>query len=212
MLRGLQNNEELFRMSSTRRTACLTAIAAALAFTTLAAPTLALAEAPMAKSQAPGWYRMKLGSFEVTALSDGTVTLAGRQAAVQRQARHRRTTAGAQLPEGAGGNQRQRLPHQHRQQAGADRRRRRRPLRPHAGQAGGQPEGQRLHARAGGRDLHHPHAPRPRRRPDGRRQAGVPERHRARRTSRKASSGSARPTWTRRRPTARASSRARWPR
>ena len=51
------------------------AIATALAFTTLAAPTLALAEAPMAKSQAPGWYRMKLGAFEVTALSDGTVTL-----------------------------------------------------------------------------------------------------------------------------------------
>ena len=51
------------------------AIAAALAFTTLAAPMLVLAEAPMAKSQAPGWYRMKLGSFEVTALSDGTVTL-----------------------------------------------------------------------------------------------------------------------------------------
>ena len=51
------------------------AVAAALAFTTLAAPTLVLAEAPMAKSQAPGWYRMKLGSFEVTALSDGTVTL-----------------------------------------------------------------------------------------------------------------------------------------
>ena len=51
------------------------AVAAALAFTTLAAPMLVLAEAPMAKSQAPGWYRMKLGSFEVTALSDGTVTL-----------------------------------------------------------------------------------------------------------------------------------------
>jgi glyoxylase-like metal-dependent hydrolase (beta-lactamase superfamily II) len=33
------------------------------------------AEAPLAKSQAPGWYRMKLGSFEVTALSDGTVNL-----------------------------------------------------------------------------------------------------------------------------------------
>jgi glyoxylase-like metal-dependent hydrolase (beta-lactamase superfamily II) len=33
------------------------------------------AEAPLAKSQAPGWYRMKLGSFEVTALSDGTVEL-----------------------------------------------------------------------------------------------------------------------------------------
>ena len=33
------------------------------------------AEAPMAKAQAPGWYRMKLGSFEITALSDGTVAL-----------------------------------------------------------------------------------------------------------------------------------------
>lgn len=33
------------------------------------------AEAPLAKSQAPGWYRMKLGGFEVTALSDGTVNL-----------------------------------------------------------------------------------------------------------------------------------------
>ena len=51
------------------------AIAAALALTTLAAPTLSLADAPMAKSQAPGWYRMMLGSFEVTALSDGTVKL-----------------------------------------------------------------------------------------------------------------------------------------
>jgi len=37
--------------------------------------TAAHAEAPLAKNQAPGWYRMKLGSFEVTALSDGTVTL-----------------------------------------------------------------------------------------------------------------------------------------
>ncbi len=36
---------------------------------------LAHAEAPLAKAQAPGWYRMALGSFEVTALSDGTVTL-----------------------------------------------------------------------------------------------------------------------------------------
>ena len=51
------------------------ATAIALGLSTLAAPTLALAEAPMAKSQAPGWYRMKLGAFEVTALSDGTVTL-----------------------------------------------------------------------------------------------------------------------------------------
>ncbi len=31
------------------------------------------AEAPLKGGQAPGWYRMKLGKFEVTALSDGTV-------------------------------------------------------------------------------------------------------------------------------------------
>ena len=32
----------------------------------------ALAAAPIIKSQAPGYYRMKLGDFEVTALADGT--------------------------------------------------------------------------------------------------------------------------------------------
>jgi glyoxylase-like metal-dependent hydrolase (beta-lactamase superfamily II) len=36
---------------------------------------VASANAPMAKGQAPGWYRMSLGDFEVTALSDGTVEL-----------------------------------------------------------------------------------------------------------------------------------------
>ena len=35
----------------------------------------ALAEAPMVKTQAPGFYRMPLGDFEITALSDGTVKL-----------------------------------------------------------------------------------------------------------------------------------------
>jgi glyoxylase-like metal-dependent hydrolase (beta-lactamase superfamily II) len=44
------------------------AVAAALV---LAAPA-ARAAAPMAGFQAPGFYRMKLGAFEVTALSDGT--------------------------------------------------------------------------------------------------------------------------------------------
>ncbi len=43
---------------------------AALTFT-----AMAHAEAPLAKGQAPGWYRMSLGQFEVTALSDGTVAL-----------------------------------------------------------------------------------------------------------------------------------------
>lgn len=36
---------------------------------------MALAEAPMVKSQAPGFHRVMLGDFEVTALSDGTVKL-----------------------------------------------------------------------------------------------------------------------------------------
>jgi glyoxylase-like metal-dependent hydrolase (beta-lactamase superfamily II) len=35
----------------------------------------AFAGAPLAKGQAPGWFRMMLGDFEVTALSDGTVDL-----------------------------------------------------------------------------------------------------------------------------------------
>ena len=41
----------------------------------LSGATLAQAAAPMVKTQAPGYYRMMLGDFEVTALSDGTVTL-----------------------------------------------------------------------------------------------------------------------------------------
>lgn len=35
----------------------------------------AYAAAPMVKTQAPGYYRVMVGNFEVTALSDGTVTL-----------------------------------------------------------------------------------------------------------------------------------------
>ncbi|MDB5946374.1 MAG: fold metallo-hydrolase, partial [Ramlibacter sp.] len=38
-------------------------------------PVIAAAEAPMVKTQAPGYYRMMLGDFEVTALSDGTAQL-----------------------------------------------------------------------------------------------------------------------------------------
>ena len=37
--------------------------------------TAALAEAPQAKAQAPGYFRMMLGDFEVTALFDGTIDL-----------------------------------------------------------------------------------------------------------------------------------------
>ena len=49
------------------------AVAAALA--TAFAPTDAVAAAPMVKKSAPGYYRIMLGDFEVTALSDGTVPL-----------------------------------------------------------------------------------------------------------------------------------------
>ena len=35
--------------------------------------TDALASAPIVKKSAPGYYRIMLGDFEVTALSDGTV-------------------------------------------------------------------------------------------------------------------------------------------
>jgi glyoxylase-like metal-dependent hydrolase (beta-lactamase superfamily II) len=38
-------------------------------------PVAAIAGAPQIKTQAPGYYRMMLGDFEVTALSDGTVGL-----------------------------------------------------------------------------------------------------------------------------------------
>jgi glyoxylase-like metal-dependent hydrolase (beta-lactamase superfamily II) len=41
----------------------------------LATGAVARAEAPLAGGQAPGWYRIALGSFEVTALLDGTMVL-----------------------------------------------------------------------------------------------------------------------------------------
>ncbi|AKJ30167.1 beta-lactamase [Caldimonas brevitalea] len=46
-----------------------------LAATTLSVPAPAHAAAPQVRTQAPGYYRMMLGQFEVTALSDGTATI-----------------------------------------------------------------------------------------------------------------------------------------
>jgi len=46
-----------------------------LAVLALTAFGAAHAGAPQAKGQAPGWYRMTLGDFEITALNDGTVQL-----------------------------------------------------------------------------------------------------------------------------------------
>ena len=53
----------------------LSSIAMAAMLAVSAAPISALAAAPMVKTQAPGYYRLMVGDFEVTALSDGTVTL-----------------------------------------------------------------------------------------------------------------------------------------
>ena len=48
----------------------------AIATVALVAPAgVAHANAPFAKTQAPGWFRMTLGDFEVTALNDGTIAL-----------------------------------------------------------------------------------------------------------------------------------------
>ena len=55
-------------MTSIDRLGRMTAVLAA----TLLVGAAAMAGAPQQKSQAPGYYRMMLGDFEVTALSDGT--------------------------------------------------------------------------------------------------------------------------------------------
>lgn len=56
------------------RASTLALMTATAAFTLVATST-ANAAAPMVKTSAPGYYRVMLGDFEVTALSDGTVAL-----------------------------------------------------------------------------------------------------------------------------------------
>ena len=57
-----------------QRTLSHIALAVGLLAGAIAAPH-AMADAPMAKTQAPGFYRVMVGDFEVTAISDGTVKL-----------------------------------------------------------------------------------------------------------------------------------------
>jgi glyoxylase-like metal-dependent hydrolase (beta-lactamase superfamily II) len=57
------------------RIAALTAAITLGAFGVPLAPAPAVAAAPMVKSQAPGFYRMMLGDFEVTVINDGTTLL-----------------------------------------------------------------------------------------------------------------------------------------
>jgi glyoxylase-like metal-dependent hydrolase (beta-lactamase superfamily II) len=53
----------------------LRVLLAAIAASTFLIGSPAHAEAPQAKTQPPGFYRMMLGDFEITALSDGTLPL-----------------------------------------------------------------------------------------------------------------------------------------
>jgi glyoxylase-like metal-dependent hydrolase (beta-lactamase superfamily II) len=60
-------------MTTTIKKNVIAALAAAACLACAASP--ALAAAPMAKTPAPGYFRIMLGDFEVTPLSDGTVDL-----------------------------------------------------------------------------------------------------------------------------------------
>ncbi|MBD8651138.1 MBL fold metallo-hydrolase [Rhizobium sp. CFBP 13726] len=60
----------------TRRSLLISTTGAAFAAGVIASlPATALAKAPMIGKQAASFYRMKLGTYEITALSDGTVNL-----------------------------------------------------------------------------------------------------------------------------------------
>src|SRR5438128_773254 len=48
---------------------------ASAALSAMLSPLFANAAAPMVKTSAPGYYRMMLGDFEITALFDGTAAL-----------------------------------------------------------------------------------------------------------------------------------------
>jgi glyoxylase-like metal-dependent hydrolase (beta-lactamase superfamily II) len=63
-------------MKPLRRTLLSCLVLGLASLTSLAVvPGAAQASAPLSKAATPGWYRMMLGDFEVTALSDGTVAL-----------------------------------------------------------------------------------------------------------------------------------------
>src|ERR1700744_6052032 len=73
MRRTFPERPRMFQTRLAVAARALTLVAAA-AFSTLAVAPVQAA-APMAKRQAPGFYRMSLGDFEVTALYDGSFDL-----------------------------------------------------------------------------------------------------------------------------------------
>lgn len=68
----MQLNLHLF-VAASRRGACASALSLAVGLLSIGG--VAEAAAPMVKTSAPGFFRMMLGDFEVTALSDGTMDL-----------------------------------------------------------------------------------------------------------------------------------------
>ncbi len=62
-------------MPSRRSVLKATAATLLAAASTAALPNLAFSKAPLKGGQAPGYYRLKVGAYEVTALSDGTVAI-----------------------------------------------------------------------------------------------------------------------------------------
>lgn len=65
-----QSRRSCIRRTSLLRATLAVVLAVLAAFTI--APSMATAAAPQVKTQAPGFYRMMLGDYEVTVLSDGT--------------------------------------------------------------------------------------------------------------------------------------------
>ena len=63
-----QTTRNVFKRNLTRFAAVLLAALASL----VAGPNAAVADAPQHHDQAPGFYRLKVGDLEVTALFDGT--------------------------------------------------------------------------------------------------------------------------------------------
>ena len=172
----------------------LPALLAALSLLVL--PSILQAEAPMAKTQAPGYYRMMLGQFEVTAPA-GRLRRTRCLAAAQRLRCRNPNPLGPPLHRQSPQNPHlgQRLSDQHRSETDLDRRRRRQRLRPRAGQPAQEPQGSRLPARPGRCRPADASPSRPRGRPAGpRRQAGLPQGHRSTSRSPKATIGSPRPT------------------
>lgn len=59
-------------ISKFKKLALAVSIASSAAFMAMGSST-ALAAAPMVKTPAPGFFRLMLGAYEVTALNDGTI-------------------------------------------------------------------------------------------------------------------------------------------